>query len=324
MKKVYLYIIALAFACTQAGAQTISTFDNITLPPDSFKNGSDWSGGFASGNAFFPNHFDTSFGFASWDGFAISNMHDSVTAGYMNQYSAMPAVGYAGSANYAVAYQGFAPIRVRLTGAAQGRQVTGFYITNSTYAYRAMKTGGGFNKKFGGSTGTDPDWFKLTMKGYKNGASADSMINFYLADFRSADSTKDYIVRDWTWINLLPMGNVDSIDFMLSSTDTAGGFMNNPAYFCMDNFTTRDVATGLEAKFDLAEGMTLYPNPASAFVSITGGDGMLTLVDMTGRTVLSANFADGEKVNVDMLHSGIYFVRVETSTGTVSKRLIIE
>jgi hypothetical protein len=33
-----------------------------------------------------------------------------------------------------------------------------------------MRDGDGFGKKFGGTTGMDPDWFKLTIKGYSGGA----------------------------------------------------------------------------------------------------------------------------------------------------------
>jgi hypothetical protein len=63
-------------------------------------------------------------------------------------------------------------------------------------------------------------------------------VDFYLADYRDSIAANDYIVRDWRWVDLQPLGVVDSLEFHLSSTDTAGGFgMNNPAYFAMDNFT---------------------------------------------------------------------------------------
>ncbi len=217
-------------------AQTVSTFENLLLPIDSFWNGSDLSGGFASGNAYFTNNHSGGL----WSGFSYSNKTDSTTSGTGNQYSVITASGFSGSDNYAVATT-YGEAKIRLLGSASGRTVTGFYLTNSTYAYLSMKNGDAFAKKFGGASGTDPDWFRLTVNGWSNGVMKTQSVEFYLADFRSPDSTQDYIVRDWRWVNLQPLGSVDSLIFSLESTDTVGGFgMNNPAYFVIDNFTTAE------------------------------------------------------------------------------------
>ncbi|MDY6839745.1 MAG: DUF4465 domain-containing protein [Thermodesulfobacteriota bacterium] len=72
------------------------------MASDSYWNGSDSSGGFISGDAHFSNCYDTSRG--SWDGWAYSNMTDTTTAGWTNQYSAITGGGAGGSANYGVAY----------------------------------------------------------------------------------------------------------------------------------------------------------------------------------------------------------------------------
>jgi len=220
-------------------AQTVSTFENLPLTTDTFWDGSDLSGGFGIGNAYFANDYNTSF--FSWSGFNYSNMKDSVTAGYGNQYAAITASGYNGSDKYAIA-DDYGNAKVRLTGNAAGKLVKGFYVTNTTYAYQSMKQGDAFAKKFGGVTGTDPDWFRLRAMGWLNGAMKQQSAEFFLADFRSADSTQDYLVRDWAWFDLQPLGDVDSIIFQLTSSDTAFGFMNTPAYFAMDNFTTGHTA----------------------------------------------------------------------------------
>ena len=57
---------------------------------------------------------------------------------------------------------------------------------------------------------------------------------FYLADYRSTDSAHDYIVDDWTWVDLSGLGTVDRIEFTLSSSDVGSFGMNTPAYFAMD------------------------------------------------------------------------------------------
>lgn len=238
MKKFNTLLCAMFFA-TQIFSQTVSTFENLTLATDTFWDGSDLSGVFNSGNANFANDYDTAF--HSWSGFTYSNKKDSTTSGYGNQYAAITASGYNGSANYAIADE-YGNAKVRLTGSAAGKLAKGFYVTNTTYAYLSMKSGDAFAKKFGGATGTDPDWFRLRALGWKNGALKQQAVDFFLADFRSADSTQDYIVHDWTWLDLQSLGDVDSLQFFLSSSDTAFGYMNTPAYFAMDDFTTGDTA----------------------------------------------------------------------------------
>lgn len=251
MKKFTLSLFTL-FVSTFLIAQTVSTFESLNLSADSYWNGSDLSGGFTDGSAFFANDYDTAY--FSWSGFSYSNMKDSATAGWANQYSAITASGYNGSANYVVADE-YGNAKVTLTGSATGKLVNGFYVTNATYAYLSMRDGDLFSKKFGGATGTDADWFKLTAKGWLNGTQKNTTVEFYLADFRSADSTEDYIVRDWRWVNLQPLGNVDSLQFFLSSSDTGQWGMNTPAYFCIDNFTT-------------ADAVNVAPVAANDFVSV--------------------------------------------------------
>lgn len=251
MKKFTLSLFTL-FVSTFLIAQTVSTFESLVLAPNSYWDGSDLSGGFGSGNAYFLNDYDTTF--FAWSGFTYSNMTDSTTPGWGNQYSAVAGSGYNGSANYAVADE-YGNAKVTLTGSAAGKLVNGFYVTNNTYAYLSMRDGDLFSKKFGGATGTDADWFKLTAKGWLNGTLKNASVEFYLADFRSADSTLDYIVKDWRWVNLQPLGNVDSLQFFLSSSDTGQWGMNTPAYFCIDNFAT-------------ADAVNVAPVAANDFVSV--------------------------------------------------------
>jgi hypothetical protein len=238
MKKFNLMVLSLLTVFfTQA--QTVSTFENITLAPESYWNGSDLSGGFTSGNAHFENYYDTTFVY--WGGFSVSNTTDDTTAGYTNEYSAYAKSGVFGSANYATVYAG-SNSNIQLQGNAIGKPVNGFYITNTTLTALSMKNGDQFAKKFGGATGTDPDWYRLTVKGMLNGNVVPNSVEFYLADYRSADSTQDYIVKDWTWLNLLPLGNVDALFFETASSDTGAFGMNTPSYFAMDNFVTNENA----------------------------------------------------------------------------------
>ncbi len=235
MKKNYfLTILLTAGLLLPALLQAqISTFDDLKLDStNAYWNGSDTTGGFQSGDAYFYNNYNSSWG--SWTGFAYSNVKNDTTAGYANQYAAFPKSGVFHSSKYAVV-NAYSPAGLKLKGLLAGSVLKGMYVTNSTYAALSMENGDAFAKKFGGADGTDPDWFLLTVKGYKKGAFTDS-VNFYLADYRFHDADSDYIVKSWKWVNLQPLGAVDSVTFVLHSSDTGAYGMNTPAYFCMDNF----------------------------------------------------------------------------------------
>lgn len=236
MKKFNLFLVL--FCSLYSGiAQTYSDFDNLPLAPNSFYNGSDLSGGFSSGNAFFFNDYNTAW--QSWSGFSYSNIKDSTTAGFTNQYSAITASGFNNSSTYVVGVD-YGSAIVRLSSSSKGKIVSGAYITNATYGYLSMRDGDMFAKKFGGNSGNDPDWFKLTVKGWHNGVEVPSRPSLYLADFRFADNAQDYILRDWTWFDLSALGNVDSFQFLLTSSDTGQFGMNTPAYFCLDRLICSD------------------------------------------------------------------------------------
>lgn len=216
---------------------TVAGFEEVQLLLDDAWNGKPLEPfrGFARGNAFFNNSYNTTWDFWS-SGFSLSNVVDTTTPGYTNQYAARAGKGVNGSDHYLVGTGG---AKVLLTGAAAGKAVNGFYVTNSTYAYLSMKNGDQFGKKFGGISGTDPDYFELIVRSHKDGAVTDSVV-VALADFRPLNSSEDYILDTWKWVDLLPLGNVDSLSFAFRSSDVGPNGMNTPAYFCMDDFTTKD------------------------------------------------------------------------------------
>lgn len=228
MKTTTRAALACALATLAAPAATIH-FDDLPLGPAGYWNGSDGSGGFSSGGATFHNSYNTTWG--SWSGFAYSNHTDATTPGWDNQYAAFAGGGLQGSSNYAVGYSNptvtfAAPVDLAGLGA---------WITNTTYAGLSMRDGDPFAKKFGGAGGSDPDWFLLTITGY-SGENPTGSVGFYLADFRFADDSQDYILSDWAFADLSALGVVDEIRFALSSSDNGDFGMNTPGYFAMDGF----------------------------------------------------------------------------------------
>jgi hypothetical protein len=230
-----LVVIGFASCEKEESTEVKIDFQSLNLQPNSFWNGSDASGGYKFDIATFSNSFtDWGGGFTSWSGFAFSNVTDTATSGYDNQYSAMVTSLQNPLNVYAVAY--YSSYSQDDTKIEFDRKVNlvSVNITNTVYAHHSMRNGNQFSKKFGGVDGTDPDWFLLTIDGYNNGVKTQSL-DFYLADFRSANSSQDYIRDSWTNVNLSSLGSVDKIMFKFTSTDNGGDGMNTPAYVAIDD-----------------------------------------------------------------------------------------
>ncbi len=310
MRKIYLFLVfTLLFFISSGIAQTTADFENLDVDSTGYWNGSDLSGGFTSGNAFFVNSYNQDWG--SWSGWAYSNWTDTITSGWDNQYAAKTGSGVEGSTNYAVFYrEGI----IKLTGEAAGGGVEGFYITNSTYAYNSMRDGDAFAKKFGGETGEDPDFFKVTIQKYEGGELKDDTVVVYLADYRFDDNSDDYILDQWQWVDLTSLGNVDSLKFSLSSSDNGDFGMNTPAYFCLDNLVTHDGAVGIEALNSMTK-VRLFPNPAVDFIRIDMGKRMespvlVQIYDLLGNKILEQTYGESEmEIDVHNLEKQQYIIR---------------
>ena len=209
----------------------IATFEDLTLPKESYWNGADNSGGFASGGVRFQNYYNADYG-VYWEGFAYSNVTDTQTSGLEGQYGAITGSGQGDSTTYGIGFVGwFGPTTLTLS---KPQTLQGFYVTNDNFAYYAMLNGDGPAKKFGGETGKDSDWLMLTITGKDTAGNDTGNVDFYLADFRSEDNSLDYIVDTWQFVDLTPLGEVKSLQFTMGSSDTGKYGINTPGYFCID------------------------------------------------------------------------------------------
>jgi hypothetical protein len=325
MKNLFLISFCALFTFISK-AQTVSTFESLSLSKDSFWDGKSQPLGssFSNGNAIFPNYFDTSYGGFWTGGWAYSNMTDTITPDYNNIYSSRPGKGYNGSNNFAIGQQNS---MIKLTGAASGKIVEGFFITNSTYASYSIKDGDFICKKFGGATGKDKDFFMVKIKKYYGGILSNDSVVFYLADYRSDDSTKDYIVNDWRWVDLTSLGNIDSLTFELISSDNGQFGMNTPAFFCIDNFTTKN--TGLSiAKAENLSAFNLYPNPVRDILNLqtpnhTIAKQTVKITDQLGRLITAFETNSNTiQINVAQWPSGLYFTTISDGTIISTQRFI--
>jgi hypothetical protein len=262
----FLLGCAIAAVALPTLADTV-TFDDLSLSPESFfagptanavvvagPFGPSLDGTFTSGGVQFSNHYDQTFQSAT--GFAYSNTTDSTNGSFSNQYSAYPGTGAGpGADNYGVAFghqdlvaNDFDPVPFDPNNAAEmyqlpniaipsGFKLQSMQVTNTTYTALTMKNGDGFgfSKVFGGATGNDADYLLLTAYGTDASGTVLGSAEFYLADYRFADNSLDYIVNTWVAWDLSSLGNASRVYFNLASSDVGQFGMNTPGYFAVDN-----------------------------------------------------------------------------------------
>lgn len=230
-----LLVILFLVSCHKEDAENIEIktidFENLTIGSQGYWNGSDLSGDFISGGMTFSNNYSSSW--SSWDGFAYSQKADVLTAGFGNQFSVFDSSN--GTNKFGIYYPPFGADAYASFPAGAERRIRSISVCNDTYAALSIKDGDGFAKKFGGSTGNDQDWYKLTVIGYNAAGDSIGAVNFYLADYRFSNNSNDYIINKWTPVDLTSLGKVNKITFRFSSTDNGTWGMNTPATFCLDN-----------------------------------------------------------------------------------------
>lgn len=225
------------------GEATIATFENLYLDNESFwagpdtkgqavpgmYGGEDVNGSFVSGSYQFSNSCNTKL--ASWSGFAYSNRtatnFNTITP---DQYNSIVGSGYDNSENFAVAFNG-GEIKV-LNAPLTGDSIRGCYITNSAWTANTILNAkeSDYAHKF-----AKGDWMKITFTGY-HADGTETKVDYYLADYRSAKEADHYCLDSWQWVDLRSLGEVTSIKFSLSGSDSGQYGLNTPAYFCIDNF----------------------------------------------------------------------------------------
>lgn len=192
--------------------------------------------------------------FGDWSGFAVSNETDTTTSGAANLTSAITGGGANQSRTYAVAFgyvdnldpTQFEQLSVLpAMNVADGLVFSSLLVTNTTYASSSMREGDRFAKKFGGASGSDPDFFRLSIYGVDaNGVLLDHVVETFLADYRFADHADDYIVDDWQLVDLKALATARTLYFNLDSTDSNQSGLTTPAFFAVDNVVLASSAVG--------------------------------------------------------------------------------
>jgi len=230
---VLLCMLLFITSCSKKEEINVQTtdFESLTIPSTGYWNGSDAMGSFTSSGMKFDNHYNAAW--QSWSGFSYSQKNDVTTSGFENEYSVIDPANQKNK--FAIFFPSYGGDTFAQFGNNQDFAIESVDLCNSTYAALTMKNGNAFSKKFGGTLGTDPDWFKVTINGYDHNNKLMGSKEVYLADFRFSDSSKDFILNKWTTVDLTSLGKVNKITFAFASSDTGAYGINTPTYVCMDN-----------------------------------------------------------------------------------------
>jgi len=228
------YLLVLFLCLTSASyvqAAQIVDFDELIPPASGFFDGyganastGTWQ---SQGVTFNTNPFGP--------GWSYSNVNDNTTAGFANQYAAITELDFSGSGNYVI---GTALLGGAFIEIPTGYRADSLRVTNTTFSALSILNGDSFAKQFGGSSGDDPDFFKVTFVGHSlpggNGTTTGS-IDFFLADYRFDDNDQDFVVDTWELLDLTSLGDARSIEISFDSSDIGEFGINTPAYVAIDN-----------------------------------------------------------------------------------------
>lgn len=322
MKKIYFSVFTIFTALSLNAQQTIG-FEGVILAPESFNNGSDFSGGFFENGVVFPNTYNPDWGGYMESGFAVSNMTDVTTAGFTNQYSSFAGSGAASSANYGVCYGNGS-----ILFAGQGVDLLSIDVTNTTYAALSMRDGDAYGKVFGSANdangnpdGTNgEDFYKMWIFAHAEDGSKIDSTDFYLADYRFSDNNQDYIVDEWTTVDLSFVGEtVYALSFQLESSDMGDWGMNTPSYFAVDSLV---IITSIGITETTLTDVSVYPNPMVNELIVKGENGLIELYDVTGKVILSENHSSYSVFDIAHLASGSYTLKITNERGSFVQKLV--
>jgi len=298
-------------------------FESSALAPESKWNGSSQtltaSTTFTSGFYDFENTYNISQYGPYSQAWSYSNHTDITTSGSSNQYSCNVGQGE-NSDQYGICnVSSFANNRLFSTSQSEFTP-TGAFFTNTTFATQSMLNGDAFTSQFGDVTNSaaGEDWFLLTIYGLGvDSLRTGDSVNFYLADYRFTDNTQDYIIDEWTWVDLSSLTNVYGLDFELSSSDVGAWGMNTPAYFAMDNFD--GTVAGIESN---TSDFSVYPNPTNGELNISvSNNSTVRLFDLTGK-LINSSVTTNTSWNISDLDNGIYILSIENNGVITTKKVI--
>lgn len=225
MKKISIAFLCIIWGVVSSFAQqNIVDFEELSLPPESYWNGSDLSGMFTSKYLTFYNEYDEQWDF--WGGFAYTNQTDNTTFSHEN-YSSAAGSGALGSSNYVIGYYSDFnnSTGIKIDTDISPETLNGMYLSLSAYVSLYME--------FEDLYESEQHWLKLIITAYNTVEETQVSKEIIMADYRFNQSD-GYKFEDWHFIDMTWTNDSDSLYFTMESSDLGEWGINTPTYFCID------------------------------------------------------------------------------------------
>ena len=184
------------------------------------------------------------YGGTSWEGFTVAR----ISSDTLNSFGCMAQGGFDGVGTpYLVGYYSEyytwtnkKSSNMILFNDGNTYDAVGVYVCNNSNTYHSILNGDSYAKKF-----AQGDTLVLKIHALDENWEIDDSkqdVVVYLADYRSSNESEWKVNTQWEWVDLSVLGNVSGLAFTMASSDVNSGFMNTPAYFCLDKLTVREGA----------------------------------------------------------------------------------
>ena len=171
----------------------------------------------------------------------------------------------------------------------------GVYVTNFPTAFYNCLYGGGTARAF-----VNGDKFTLTI----HGVATDQTEKTIDVDLVTYSNDMFQAIRGWKYVDLTPLGKVESIYFTMNSTDIGTWCINTMTGFCLDKlmvkagdsvWTSLAGATNGNITYDRAAMEVVLPQSEFAIIYNTAGQKVIA--------------TEGTRISVAGLDKGVYLVK---------------
>ena len=233
MKKIYLFVAGVMMSTAMFAQMQVATFEEAILEEESVFH-LDSTGLFQSGSYYFVQDvqdYGPEYG-VYYFGNVISNKTGNTYDYYADSDKSASGGAFEGT-NFNVwtnSYYGYDLVMLPMRSV-----IPGMYVNNTAWVVDAILHGDGMSID-GDSVGMpfgDEDYFTLYIGGIQRVTEDSSAVVSAIA-FDLAKGTN--YIKDWTYVDMSTLGEVDAIKFVLKSSKQNDYGMTTPAYFCIDNF----------------------------------------------------------------------------------------
>ncbi len=231
------------------------------------------------------------------------------------------------------AFMVFNPTTAGVTNAESGTEVRNF----------DPKTGDKYMGCWAATTPPNNDWMvspaitlgasenevKFWVKSMSNSYGLETYkVGVYVGD-GTPTGASDFTIISGTGNLTAPFPNWEektfSLDNYANQTVRIGILCNsNDRYFFMvDDFSVTTASASVDSP--LANSFSVYPNPANDVLNIANTIGAelisISVTDLNGRTVKQFN-SSVEQINISDLNAGVYFVNINSTEGSLTKKIV--